>query len=223
MDTSEISLALALEDFLPVLLFATGLFFVARMTAAQNKTAGTLAYFGGFLVTCGGVFKVSWKLIQAVSGNNFTLLNYSLFVLMSAGFICLAWAFWRSSKKENSTISIWLFPVVLTLIFWAAAAYLGFVKESRAWFFLLLGVTTVFNVWLSAQLILRSAKNKLWFAAALFALNIICAIALSRVSDQTMTLQWIKQIVNTFSQGAFAFAAWNLFKATIRKLPGNFS
>jgi len=215
MEKDQISLALALEDFLPVVLFALGLFFVARMIAAQNKTAGNLAYTGGVLITLGGVFKVFWKVIQAVGGGDIFWLNDSLFVLMSAGFVCSAWALWRSSKP-NSVVAVWLAPLILIAVFWTIAAYFGFVRSSRVWFFVLLGATTVFNIWLCGQLIFRSAKNGLWFAAALFATNIICAVLLSRMSDQTITLQWIKQIINTISQGAFALAAWFLYTKSTR-------
>jgi hypothetical protein len=213
----EINLPLALQDYLPVTLFAVGLFFVARMIARENKDAGNLAFLGGVLVTLGGFFKASWKLIQALGGEDIPLFNNSLFVLMSAGFICLAWALHRS-LKNNSAVWLWAFPLVLIAVFWATAGYFAFFTPSRIWFFILLGATTVFNLWLTGQLIFRAGKNGLWLAVALFAVNVICVLSLSRISDQSVTLQWIKQLINTFSQGAFAVAAYILARYSSGKM-----
>jgi hypothetical protein len=213
---TEISLPLALEDFLLVIFFATGLFFIAKMVSCQSAIGGNLAYLGGFLITLGGFFKVCWKLILAIGEIDVAWLNNSLFALMSAGFICLAWALWRSQKLNNST-NFWVIPTFLIIVTLTVAGYFAFVAETRVWFFILLGATTLFNVAVSLQLISRSFKHKQWLAIGLFLLNLICIFALARMGDQTVTLQWIKQIINTFSQGSFALAAWLLYRATALK------
>jgi hypothetical protein len=46
--------------------------------------------------------------------------------------------------------------------------------------------------------------------AALFLFNLSVSFALARMSDQTVTLQWVKQGINTLSQLAFMFAAMKL-------------
>lgn len=211
----EISPALALQDFVPVMFFAAGLFFAAKMIAGKNSAAGNLAYLGGILVTLGGVFKASWKLIQAFGGADIAFLNNSLFTLMSAGFTCLAWALWKSRGGEKSFAKIFLVPLILIGILWSAAACAGFFTESRAWFFILLGATTLANLTMLFQLIYRSFQNKLWLAATLFSVNLIVIFVLARTSDQTVTLQWMKQIMNTVSQAAFAAASWILLKKNL--------
>ena len=208
----EINLPLAVEDYLPVALFAIGLFFIAKLISNRNKQAGNVAFFGGILVTLGGLFKASWKLIQALGGADIPFLNNSLFVLLSSGFICVAWAFWKSRSGETSWGNLLVVPIVLILIVWAIAGYIGFFTESRAWFFLLLGATTLANIALLFQLILLSYKNRLWFVIGLYLINLIVIFALARSADQTVTMQWIKQIITTISQLSFAVASWKLLQ-----------
>jgi hypothetical protein len=213
---SEISLPLALQDLMLVVFFAIGLFFVGKIVSRECLICGKLAYFSGFLITLGGFFKVCWKLIMATTETDIAWLNNSLFVLMSVGFIGLSWALWRS-KKDNSPINYWLLPVILVFLTLGIAAYFAFVKETRTWFFVLLGATTIFNLATSLQLIVRSWQKKLWIAVILFSFNVFCYLGLSRLSDQTVTLQWIKQAIGTASLGSFAIASWLLFKS-IKKL-----
>ena len=214
----EINLPLAVEDFLPVALFAVGLFFIAKMIAKRNAKAGNLAYLGGILIMLGGVLKATWKLVQAVGGSDIPVLNYSLFVLMSAGFICLAWAFWKSRKSKNSVNEIWTVPLILIAVIWTTAAYIGFLTDSRAWFFLLLGVTTLANIVLLFGLIFRSFQNKLYLAIGLFLVNLIVVFALVRSTDLSVTMQWIKQFINTIAQAAYAVASWLLLQKESKKL-----
>lgn len=210
----QISLALALEDFIPVLLFATGLFVIARLISQTNSTAGSLALFGGVLVTLGGLSKATWKLVQALGGSDLPILNNALFVLMSAGFIALAWAFWNRRETIESTTKIWLPPVVAVLLVWALAAFFAFGRESRAWFFILLGATTLANLAFLFQLIFASFKQRLWMAVALLCVNLAVIFLQTRTGDQTMTLQWIKQIANTISQFCFLVASYVLLRSS---------
>ncbi len=208
----QISLALALEDFIPVLLFAVGLFIIARLISATNTASGKLAIVGGAFVTFGGLSKATWKLIQAIGGDDISLLNNALFVLMSAGFICLAWAFWNRGEPVKSAMWIWLPPVVAVALAWSLAAVLAFSRENRAWFFVLLGATTLANLAFLSQLILASVKRRLWFVVAFLCVNLVVIFLQTRTGDQTMTLQWIKQFANTISQFCFLAAAYLLLR-----------
>lgn len=209
---SEISLPLAVEDLLLVLFFAIGLFFIAKLVSAESIICGKLAFIAGILITLGGFFKVCWKLIMAITQMDVAWLNNGLFVWLSTGFILLARALWRT-KKENSSTVFWLVPLILVAMSLGLAGYFAIVKETRAWFFVLLGITTLFNLFVSAQLIFRAFQNKLWLAAGLFFFNLVCAFTLGGIGDQSMTLQWVKQIIGTFSQASFALGAWLLYKS----------
>ncbi len=206
----DINLSLAIEDYLPVIFFATGLFFVAKFISKRHKNAGILAFCGGLLVTLGGFFKASWKLIQALGGNDISFFNNSLFVFLSAGFICVAWAVWKS--RNRNTINLWSVPAFLFIILVLIAGYIGFFTESRAWFFILLGATTIANLALLFQLIIICYKNQLRLAIGLYLINLFVIFVLARSADQTVTMQWIKQIITTISQLSFAVASWMLLK-----------
>lgn len=208
---SEVSLPLALQDFMLVIFFAIGLYFVGKMISNESRTCGKLAFFGGLLITLGGFFKVCWKLVVATTQTDVAWLNNGLFVWLACGFICLAWAMWRS-RKENNPTTYWLVPTVLIVLTLGVASYFAFVHETRVWFFLLLGITTLFNLFVSLQLIFRSFQNKIWLAVGLFIFNLICVFSLARLGDQTVTLQWIKQGIGTLSQGSFAVASWLLYR-----------
>lgn len=211
-----ITLPLAIEDYLPVILFAVGLYFIAKMIYERNEICGKLAFLGGFLITLGGFFKASWKLVQALGGADIPFLNNSLFVLLSSGFILLAWALWKSRKSKSG--NVWLVPIILIVVSLGIASYFGFVKESRAWFFILLGITSLANLILLLQLIFRSYQNKLWLAIALYFVNLIVIFALSASADQSVTFQWIKQGITTISQACFAFASYLLYQKTRQNL-----
>ena len=212
----DINLALAIEDYLPVICFAIGLFFVATFISNRNKQAGVLAFVGGILVTFGGLFKASWKLIQALGGNDIPFLNNSLFVLLSTGFICIAWAFWKSSSLEVKSSNLWSVPLILIGVLLLIAGYIGVFSESRAWFFILLGATTVANLALLFQLMFYSYKNQLWLSIGLFTINLLVIFALTRSADQTVTGQWIKQIITTISQLSFAIGSWLMLKQSVQ-------
>jgi hypothetical protein len=76
-----------------------------------------------------------------------------------------------------------------------------------------LGTTVIFNLAFSFQLIFRAFQNKIRLAVGLFILNLICIFTLASIGDQTVTLQWIKQIIGTISQGSFAVAALLLYRS----------
>ena len=86
----------------------------------------------------------------------------------------------------------------------------------NTWRFILLGVMTIGNVVTVILLIQRSRRLKLNRLAFLFLVNIVIVFILSglaRIPDQTIPLQWMEQLLNTFAQGAFAYAAWKLAQA----------
>jgi hypothetical protein len=62
-------------------------------------------------------------------------------------------------------------------------------------------------------LIQQARYHNLNRMAWLFLANIVIVFVLSglaRIPDQSIPLQWTEQLLNTFAQGAFAYAAWKL-------------
>ena len=62
------SLALALEDFVPVVLSAFGLLVVARLARVRSASLGRVALLAASLIVLGGASRASWKVIVASGG-----------------------------------------------------------------------------------------------------------------------------------------------------------
>jgi hypothetical protein len=212
------TLGLALEDFIPVIFSSIGLYFVSRMVGNVNARLGQMASIGWILVTIGGFLKATWKLIMALTQTqtNIVWFDKGMFIWMSAGFTLLAFALWfmgeiRSGKQPER---VWIGPAVVLGLSLIAILFTGFPDPNvNTWRFILLGVMTIGNVVMVILLIQQARANSQNLLAVLFLVNIVIVFILSglaRIPDQTIPLQWTEQLLNTFAQGAFAYAAWKL-------------
>ena len=93
-------LSLALEDFVPVVLTAVGMWFIVRFVAQRSPSDRALATTGAVFVVAGGASKATWKLIAAIDGADVTVLDRALFPLLTIGFGCLAVAMWRADGQK---------------------------------------------------------------------------------------------------------------------------
>lgn len=213
------TLGLALEDFIPVIFSSIGLYFVSRMVTNVNARLGQMATIGWVLVSIGGLLKATWKLVMALtqSQTNIVWFDKGMFMWMSVGFTLLAFALWfmseiRSGKRQPGRI--WLGPAVVLSLSVVAILFTGFPDLTvNTWRFILLGVMTIGNVVMVVLLIQQARYNNLNKMAWLFLVNIVIVFVLSglaRIPEQTIPLQWTEQLLNTFGQGAFAYAAWKL-------------
>lgn len=213
------TLGLALEDFLPVIFSSIGLYFVSRTVKNVNARLGQMATIGFILVSIGGFLKATWKLTMALTNSqtNIAWFDKGMFMWMSVGFTLLAFALWfmsetRSGKRQLGRI--WLGPSIVLGLSLVAIFFTGFPDLTvNTWRFILLGVMTIGNVVMVVLLIQQARANNLNKMAWLFLANIVIVFVLSglaRMPDQSIPLQWTEQLLNTFGQGAFAFAAWKL-------------
>jgi len=104
------SVPLALQDFMPVALSATGLFFLAEMIKhmAREARVANIALLGAWLVMLGGGIKAAWKLNVALTGNDIEWMDNALFVLMGPGFTCMAWALSAAQRlARGQTLAGW--------------------------------------------------------------------------------------------------------------------
>ena len=213
------TLGLALEDFVPVIFSSIGLYFVSRMVTNVNARLGQMATIGFVLVSIGGFLKATWKLTMALTNSqtNLVWLDKGMFMWMSVGFTLLAFALWfmseiRSGKRKPNRI--WLGPSVVLGFSLVAILFTGFPDVTvNTWRFILLGVMTIGNVVMVVLLIQQARYNNLNKMAWLFLVNIVIVFVLSglaRIPEQSIPLQWTEQLLNTFGQGAFAYAAWKL-------------
>ena len=213
------TVGLALEDFVPVIFSSIGLYFVSRMVKNVDARLGQMATIGWILVSVGGFLKATWKLTMALTNTqvNLVWLDKGMFMWMSVGFTLLAFALWfmsevRSGKRKLGRI--WLGPSVVLGLSVVAILFTGFPDLTvNTWRFILLGVMTIGNVVMVVLLIQQARYNNLNKMAWLFLVNIVIVFVLSglaRIPEQRIPLQWTEQLLNTFGQGAFAYAAWKL-------------
>ena len=118
---TEYGLALAAEDFVPVLLAGVGHRRARRwLRAGRCRRSGCPRSLAGALVTLGGLAKAVWKLLVAAEPcRNIALLEQLLFPCLAFGFAGIAWAL-VSVRRERPVP----WPPFLVLPVLAAAAAL---------------------------------------------------------------------------------------------------
>ena len=90
---TEYGLALALEDFVPVVLAGAGAIVLASAAGRRVPELRVPALVGGLLITAGGLSKATWKVLVASEPcRNVELLEQLLFPCLAFGFALLAWA-----------------------------------------------------------------------------------------------------------------------------------
>ncbi|MGW0592120.1 hypothetical protein [Streptosporangium sp. NPDC002607] len=207
----EYPLSLALVDFLPVLAMATGVtLLVARVGALAGPKVTRVALAGGTLVVIGGALKATWKTIVALGGPDIVWMAKAQFFLLGPGFTLLAWALLsvRPGEAGRRIAPLWAF-VAFALIGVVAAAGVG-----ATW--PLLVVTTASATLLAVRMILLAQKSGDTVAMALLGFNILGTYSMGMLAgqpEQTITLQWFEESLNTCVWTAFAVAVWRLTRA----------
>lgn len=88
---SEVTLSLAIYDYLPILIWVAGSYFL--IDALREDINGLFFYYililSLALVCIGGILKATWKLLIAVASINLSFLSDIQFPLMGAGFFLL--------------------------------------------------------------------------------------------------------------------------------------
>lgn len=205
----EFTIPMALEDYLPVIFSAFGLYLIVKTLSVKQANVTKLAGLGALLIVTDGFLKATWKLIYAAAGVDVAWMKDSLFLLMGPGFMMFSWALWKGLKEQLSTNrQIWLTPLIVVFIALILAGYLVMMgRSSRP---VLLTLTTFGTVWMAGQLILSSWRKGLYLAVFLFFYNVVTIFLQVWLAQlpQTTALQWLGQINNTFSWLAFAVGVW---------------
>lgn len=209
-------LALAVEDFLPVVLSAVGFAVLAHLSLGIDGWAGRLVWTGGGLIVLGGLTKPVYKLLLALSDGtvDVLVLDDVLFWMLAPGFLLTGAGLRAAGRLDDGrpvARSGWGPSSAVGIV--VGALGLALAVEGEAWFLLLLGVSTVGNLWVVVVLVRWSLARLDRSAAALFVLNLTLVFGLAWAAaslPQTIPVQWGEQLVSTAAQGAFLYGAVRL-------------
>jgi len=214
------TIALALEDFAPVLLTLLALIWLNRIVSEMDRPSGYIALLGSILIILGGLLKATSKLIWAVADTQILWMDRSLFLLMAPGFGCVAWALWCGQGclfRRARPRFVWQVPSLFSLLIGGGAAYLYYTSQDRISFFVLLTLVVLASSLMLILLAIHAWRYGNRTIAALFLLYLIITLALdgmARASSGTMGMEWAKQLVNTAAAGLLAFGSWRLWRVT---------
>lgn len=218
-DEFEYSMALALFDFVPVLLSSAGLLYLARALGLINPAIKWQALASAVLIIAGGFCKVFWKFLIAATDVHYPVLNNMFFILLAPGFTLLTYYLWSARAFYQQRLvsrSALVWPWLIIAVFAAVAGYLALTfPEQRKWFLALLVLVTVSNIVFIWHAVRHSLQLKLRGSAWLFVLNLVGVFVLAglaRAGHQHEAVQWVEQILNAFTQGALLAAAWMLYQ-----------
>jgi hypothetical protein len=205
------TVALGLEDYVPVLLGALGCWWLTRAAAHRVPEIGRTGALGVALLAAGGASKATWKVLVASAEVEIPLLKAALFPLLAFGFVLVLYAV--DSGRRGRVLPWW--PVAAAL----AIAWIGAdaVRSVTPFF----GLTVAASLTLSVIVIRWAWTLGARWAVAGFALQVLGVLALVPLQDQEpmLSTQWLEQSVNTAGQAAFAAASFVLLGAVRRTSP----
>jgi hypothetical protein len=221
--TEDYPLAIAIQDFMPVALTLFGGLQLASWVGRARPEWKRPAAIGTVMLVLGGAAKATWKVIASISQDNVRPLSSVLFFLLSAGFLLLAWQMLRTQHLDRGASaprereSPFRIPAIIAAIGWLAALIASAATGwSRAYVVPVLALSSLASlavVWSGVRAALR---RQLPLVAAAFVFNYVGVLVLTRLSrlpDQSVSLQWFEQGINTAATAAFAFAGWSLNKS----------
>ena len=216
----EYTVSLALFDFLPVIFTAVGFYFLYKMITHVDTMQGKVFLIGAVLTVIGGFLKATWKLIIAASDIDIIWMDKGIFVWMAAGYVLIFWSVWQITRtvQGKNAFNAWIAPTVISAISFGGAYYLYVsMPGSPTWRLALLSVMTLASILTSILLIVFAFRQKLSLAGTLFIVNLVIILVMNgvaRMPEQTITLQWIEESINTVSWFCFAVASKKIFENT---------
>lgn len=186
------SLPLALLDFAPNLAFLVGAYFLVKLAARERPNlCANLMVAGTGLVFLGGMLKAIWKLLFTLDVADITLFAEQQFVLDAFGFLLMLVAVVLLSRplRQPATAPLlamtpWKIPFLATMVICNLGVY---------------GILTTL-----------AFRRRVPVGGALFVLAIVCMLSMAGLSsgEQTVSKQWIEEIINTIGQSSFGLGAF---------------
>lgn len=198
---SEITVSMAIMDFIPVLLFFIATIILQRdLYNKLSKVAFSMLAAGSLMVFIGGFYKALWKLLYGLQIADVPYLDTALFPLQAPGFILMFFALLSLFGRNKNTN------------FYFSAAVVP-VYESKFPFLIgqILGCSGV--IW-SLFFMAKRMKHKL--AMVMFVMAFIAMLSMGYMAsafDSGSGMDWIEQSINTVSQGAFLLGVILLSRA----------
>ena len=202
---NEFSVAMALVDYIPVLLFATaGVILMRDLYSKMSKGAFALFAAGVIDVTIAGALKATWKLLYAAGICDFAALNAMFFPVQSIGFLLAGIAMLAMlvhPQTERAALAV--APPVFTGTF----VFVGLMVAG-------LGI-------MDTVLCILAAKLKKPWLIAVFAVSFVCSLGMGYLSSKDFAdaaMNWIAQGVNVVGQGLLLVGAVLLHRAGLKEL-----
>ena len=199
---NDFSVAMALVDYVPVLLFAVAAVILQRdLYHKMSKGAFALFAAGTIDIFCAGFLKATWKLLYAAGVCDFTALDAMFFPVQSIGFLLAG----------VGIVAMLCVRQKGTRVYSAAAAPAVFSGT-----FLFVGLMVAGLACMTGGLSYVAAKMKKGGAVAAFAVAFVCCLGMGYLSSQDFaqaSMNWIAEGVNVVGQGMLLLGALTLHRA----------
>lgn len=199
---NDFSVAMALVDYVPVLMFAVAAVILQRdLYHKMSKGAFALFAAGTVDIFCAGFLKAMWKLLYAAGVCDFRALDEMFFPVQSIGFLLAG----------LGVVAMVCFRQKGERIYTAAAAPAVF---SGTFFFV--GLMVAGLGCMDAGLGYIAAKMKKPAAVVSFIVSFVCCLGMGYLSSQDFaqaSMNWIAEGVNVVGQGALLLGTLMLHKA----------
>lgn len=190
------SVIMALMDYIPVLCFIIGAFFLAKIFLnEQKRSLAWMVMIGGGLIFLGGALQATWKLFMALNVGNFSWMSQGQFIFMALGY------------------SVMLLPTISLIA--ATKVVKGATLSAMAvWKIPFLAVMTLASIGTYGILTIVSFRRRQPLAALGFIIALLGVLLMGGMAsqEQTLTMQWIEQSINAFANLGFALGSFLLFK-----------
>lgn len=198
---TEYGLALAIEDFVPVLLAGAGSVVLGQAAGRVLPAVRIPALLAGALVTLGGFCKALWKtLVAAEPCRDFPVLENMLFPCLAFGFAGIAWAL--LSVRRGRTVA-WAPFLVLPVLAGVAALLV-----MDTWPLLIVSAIAGVTVGVLALLLARRHGDAVGVALfVVYILGILVLPPLGSRPHQSEEIQWAEQITNSIVQLCYLLGA----------------
>ena len=210
----QYSLALALQDFVPVVLSAIGWVYVVRVASGAGPRTGRLATVGATAVVAGGLLRAVWKTMVALDGPDVVVLYAALYPLLTFGFLALAGALLALNADRSPGRLARSLPIIAVALL-AVASVLLDTGNGRLVPVLWLAVATVGSITVGLLLANLARRSGHPGIAMLFLVGVVATVLLNgvaRSADQSEPVQWVAQSLNTLNQLVFMLASWRLWR-----------